>query len=92
MVLPYGMQNSNTTTKLTVSLSAELARFLEHYQQTHKLESRSAVIAKSLQHLRDTELAAAYCAHAEEWQNNPDKDFWDHAAVSDGIDGKESKW
>lgn len=86
------MKNSNTTTKLTVSLPTDLARFLEQYQQTHKLESRSAVIAKSLQHLRDMELAAAYRAHAEEWQQNPDKDFWDRAAVSDGIDEKESQW
>jgi Arc/MetJ-type ribon-helix-helix transcriptional regulator len=86
------MQSSNTTAKFTVSLPADLARFLEHYQKTHKLESRSAVIAKSLQQLRDAELAVAYRAHAEEWQEDPDKDFWDSAAVGDGIDEKESKW
>jgi Arc/MetJ-type ribon-helix-helix transcriptional regulator len=86
------MQNGHTTTKLTVSLPTDLARFLEYYQKAHKLESRSAVIAKSLQQLRDAELAAAYRAHAEEWQEDLDKDFWDSAAVGDGIDEKESKW
>ncbi len=86
------MQNNTTTTKLTVSLPADLARFLEHYQQTHKLASRSAVIAKSLRQLRDAELAAAYRTHAEAWQQDPEKDFWDSAAVSDGIDEKESQW
>lgn len=81
-----------TATKFSISLPAELARFLEDYQKEHGLGSRSEVIAKGLETLRKAELANAYREHAEDWQTDPDRDFWDRAAVADGLDTDESRW
>jgi Arc/MetJ-type ribon-helix-helix transcriptional regulator len=80
-----------TTSKFSVSLPAELASFLEQYQKEHG-GSRSEVIAKGLTKLREAELEKAYRAHTEEWQNDPDRDFWDAAAIDDGLDANESPW
>jgi Arc/MetJ-type ribon-helix-helix transcriptional regulator len=82
----------NTVSKFSISIPADLAKFVEQYQASHGLENRSEVIARGLQSLRDAELAAAYRAHAEAWSKNPEKDFWDKAAVDDGLDTEESKW
>ena len=82
----------STVSKFTVSISADLAKFIEQYQASHGLENRSEVIARGLQKLQDAELAAAYQAHAKEWNKNPEKDFWDKAAVDDGLNTEESKW
>lgn len=79
------MNKRATAAKFSVSIPAELAHFLEVYQQTHDV-SRSDAVARGLQKLRDTELAEAYKAHAEEWAHEPDRDFWDRAAVDDGLD------
>lgn len=79
------MNEGTTVAKFSVSIPAELARFLEVYQQTHDV-SRSDAVARGLRKLRDAELAEAYKAHAEEWAHDPDRDFWDRAAVDDGLD------
>ena len=79
------MQLRSTATKWTVSLPAELARFVENYQKTHDLESRSEVIAESLRALQEAELAKAYREHAEDWKTDPDREFWDSAALDDGL-------
>lgn len=86
------MPVDNTVSKFTVSVPSDLAKFLEQYQKNHKIASRSEVIARGLQSLRDTELATAYRNHAKAWQKDPEHTFWDEAAVADGIDGEESKW
>ena len=72
--------------KWTVSLPAHLARFVERYQQTHALESRSEVIAQSLRTLREAELAQAYRNHAAEWQSDLKHEFWDAAGIADGLE------
>ena len=41
-----------------------------------------------LEMLGKEDLAKAYQEHAEEWQNDPDKVFWDRAALDDGIDSE----
>ena len=80
------MKERMTAAKFSVSIPAELACFLEVYQQTYDV-SRSDAVARGLQKLRDAELAEAYKAHAEEWARDPDRDFWDRAAVNDGLGG-----
>ena len=79
-------------TKLSVSIPAELAHFLEMYRAEHGFSSRSEVVTKSLEKLRDQVLAEAYQDHAANWQNDPERDFWDSAAVDDGLDTEESEW
>jgi hypothetical protein len=79
----FGMQKSMTVSKWTISLPPELAQFVEQFQHDHAL-SRSQVIAQSLRVMQQAELAAAYRAHAAE--NDPDHEFWDTAALDDGLE------
>lgn len=92
LVLLYGMPIDNTTSKFTVSVPSGLAKFIEQYQKNHQIASRSEVIARGLQSLRDAELAAAYQDHAKAWQKDSEREFWDRAALDDGIDDEESRW
>ena len=85
------MNANRTAFKFSISIPADLTTFLEQYQKSHKV-SRSEVIAEALIKLREQELADAYKQHAEDWQDDPDKDFWDTAAVDDGLDSSESGW
>ena len=64
----------------------DLARFVERYQQTHALESRSEVIAQSLRTLQEAELAQAYRNHAAERQSDLKHEFWDSAGIADGLE------
>lgn len=80
------MNNRTTVAKFSISIPIELLSFLEYYQKEHSLSSRSQVIIESLERLRQEELSKAYKDHAKHWQNNPDKDFWDIAAINDGLD------
>jgi Arc/MetJ-type ribon-helix-helix transcriptional regulator len=86
------MNTRSTAAKFSVSIPAELASFMERYQKRHGLGSRSEVIAQGLEKLREAELARAYQEHAEAWQNDLDRDFWDSAASEDGLDTEESRW
>ena len=85
------MTKTLTASKISVSIPADLFQFLQSYQEEHEV-SRSEVIAKGLKKLKEQELARAYKEHAEEWQNDPDRLFWDSAAIDDGLDSEESTW
>lgn len=52
--------------KLSVSIPATLARFVEAYRAQHDLRSRSAVVEHALELLRERELEKAYAAAAGE--------------------------
>jgi antitoxin ParD1/3/4 len=65
--------------KLSVSLPATLAEFVEHYRTAHACKSRSEVIERALVLLRQRELERAYGEAARE--NDPD---WE-ATVADGL-------
>lgn len=54
------------TTKLSVSLPASLARFIETYKIDHHCKSRSQVIEEALQLLRERDLEQAYREASEE--------------------------
>lgn len=85
------MTERSTVSKFSVSIPSELSGFIEQYQRDHGV-SRSEVISKGLEKLREAELANAYREHAEAWQDDPEKDFWDTAAIDDGLDSDESSW
>lgn len=53
--------------KITISLPGSLLEFVTRYQQDHGV-SRSEVIQRALNELRQAELAGAYRAAAEEMQ------------------------
>ena len=82
----FGVQQTSRVAKWTVILPADLARFVERYQQTHALESRSEVITQSLRALQEAELAQAYRNHAAECKSDPEREFWDSAAITDGLE------
>jgi len=68
--------------KLSVSLPADSARFIERYRRTHALKTRSEVIARALNALRERELESAYRASARELRE--DAAAWD-ATAADGL-------
>lgn len=70
--------------KLSVSLPAPLARFVENYKATHQCKSRSQVIEVALQLLREQELEKAYREATQEV--DPD---WE-LTVADGL--KDEAW
>lgn len=56
--------------KVTVSLPGNLLDFVTRYQQGHGV-SRSEVVQRALEALRQAELAGAYRAAAEEMRADP---------------------
>ena len=71
--------------KFSVSVASDLAQFAEHYRHTHNLHSRSEVIARALQRLREDELALEYRAAGAEWLASEDAALWDRT-VGDGLE------
>lgn len=65
--------------KLSVSLSASLAGFVESYRKRRGLKSRSQVFEEAVKLLRSRELEAAY----READSDIDQ-AWD-AAIADGL-------
>jgi antitoxin ParD1/3/4 len=74
------MGNSMQAEKLSVSLPTSLLQFVEGYQVTHNLSSRSQVIQMALTLLREQELENAYREAAKE-SNIAD---WD-STIADGL-------
>lgn len=50
--------------RITVTLSAALALYLDEYRQTHALASRSAAVAHAVRALHEKELAEGYAEYA----------------------------
>lgn len=57
------------TEKISVSLPKDLIRYAEDYQRQHGVGSRSEVMVRALEALREAELIESYKQHALE---NPD--------------------
>lgn len=85
------MNERTTVSKFSISIPADLSSFLEQYQKDHGL-SRSEAVSKGLEKLREAELAKAYQDQAKDWETDPEKDFWDKAALDDGLNNEESNW
>lgn len=57
----YGILNGMTNaTRISATLPSDLTSYLDHYQQLHGLETRSAALAAAVRALRDAEMQAAY--------------------------------
>lgn len=81
----------DTNQKISISLSPELLRYAEEYQKTHKLASRSEVIALAMKALRDKELLEGYKAMAQDYQKKPDPLI--EAGINDGLEpSDETSW
>jgi Arc/MetJ-type ribon-helix-helix transcriptional regulator len=69
--------------KVSVSIPADDVRFLDEYVREQGLESRSAAVHRAVRLLRTAELAEAYQAAWEEWDEAGSAD-WDRTA-GDGM-------
>ncbi len=79
-----------TTQRVTVSLPHRLARYLDEYQKTHQIGSRSEAVVRAIQALREKQLAEEYAQMAR------DHDPLYDAVLDDLTDGLEksdgSEW
>ena len=77
-------------TKLSISVDAGLATFIERYRQSHGVSSKSAVVERALTLLREAELGEQYAEAYREWEGSEDAELWEQT-VGDGIVSGE-KW
>jgi Arc/MetJ-type ribon-helix-helix transcriptional regulator len=70
--------------KVSVSLPDEDVDFLDAYAESQGIASRSAVLRKSVQPLRASELGAAYEDAWATWSASDDSALWD-SATDDGL-------
>lgn len=70
--------------KLSISLPDPQIDFLDHYQQSHRLGSRSEVLQVALKLLQERALEEEYRAAGEEWKASEDAALWD-AVSGDGL-------
>ena len=71
-------------TRFSVSISREIAQFVETYQQENDVKSRSEVIERALKLLREKELQQAYYEAGQEWLASEDAALWESASA-DGL-------
>ena len=90
-MLPLGMTRTPYQ-KLSVSLPPDLVDFVDAFRRHHGVATRSEVIARAVEALRTADLRRAYRDHAEAWQHDPEREFWDETAVADALDDGESRW
>ncbi|HZJ09286.1 MAG TPA: antitoxin [Trueperaceae bacterium] len=74
--------------KLSVSVSSSLVRFLERYQRDHGLKTKSSVVERALEVLRERDLERAYAEAAELDHDAGDTADWDVTA-GDGLSHEE---
>lgn len=70
--------------KLSVSLTEEDVALLDEYARTSGLTTRSAVVRRALQLLRQPGLEQDYAAAWEEWAATGEQAAWD-SATADGL-------
>lgn len=71
--------------KLSISLPADLSRFIEQYRTDHALKNRSQVIGEALKLLRQRDLEAAYREMAQDEAAEVEALEWSEALVGDGA-------
>jgi Arc/MetJ-type ribon-helix-helix transcriptional regulator len=70
--------------KVSVSLPDGDVAFVDEYAESHRENSRSAVIRKAIRLLRETQLVEAYRAAYAEWHESREDTAWE-AVVGDGM-------
>lgn len=70
--------------KMSVSLPDEDVRFVDEYASRRGMVSRSSVLHRAIDLLRESELESAYEAAFGEWENNPDAGLWE-TTTGDGL-------
>ena len=76
--------NCMSASRFSISISEEIAKFVESYQDDKNIGSRSEVIERALKLLREKELQQAYYEAGEEWLNSEDSTLWE-STISDEL-------
>lgn len=77
--------------KVSISLSQELLEYAESYRESHGLSSRSEVLVRALQTLREVELAEGYRELSAEYKTR--RDPLVDAIGADGLEpSDETSW
>ena len=76
--------------KLSISLPHDTASFVEKYRKRHRLRTRSEVIAKAVDSLRERELEEEYRSAAEEDRKYGYTKEWD-VTLADGL-AEDEAW
>ena len=71
-------------TMMSVRVDEQLAGFLERYQKSRGLKSRSEALEAAIRALRDKALEQEYALAMEEWDASDDAEAWD-ASSGDGL-------
>ncbi len=69
---------------ITVMLSEDDVEFLDRFATAHHLESRSAVVGRAIQLLREPELVPLYAEAWDEWASNGEAEVWE-VVTGDGV-------
>lgn len=84
------MNNTSKTLKINATIPADLLVYLDSYQKSHQLRSRSAAISKAIHALKELELKRGYEELGKAQIENPAMYPNDNV---DGIDLEDSaKW
>lgn len=70
--------------KLSVSLPDDDVAVLDAYARQHALASRSAVVQRAIQLLRDAELEDQYEVAINEWYDSGEAEVWE-VTTADGL-------
>ena len=74
---------------MSVRVDEQLAVFLERYQKSQGLKSRSEALEAAIRALRDKAFEQEYALAMEEWDSSGEAELWDVAA-GDGL--KDETW
>lgn len=74
-----------TASKLSISLETPIAEFIEQYQQSHGIKTKSEVVSLALRLLREEELKQQYAAAWAEWKESGEAETWE-AVTADGLE------
>lgn len=69
---------------MSVRVDEQLAGFLERYQKSHGLKSRSEALEAAIRALRDKALEQEYALAMDEWDVSGEAEVWD-TATGDGL-------
>jgi Arc/MetJ-type ribon-helix-helix transcriptional regulator len=82
---------AGSTEKVSVSLPEDLVRYAEQYRKSHRMSSRSEVLAEAVRALRERELAHGYRELADEYRDRVDTLL--DAGVAEGLEpSSEENW
>lgn len=72
-------------TKLSVSLDPTRISFIEQYQTSHAVRTKSEVVDRALELLQQEELKHQYAAAYQEWKDAGEEIHWD-SSLADGLE------